>query len=366
MHGRTSSMALAASSSSFSVVSYQQHLASRGLNQRLRNGCGDVRNCVSFICCEEGELKASSYDSGASCFLRSGRRRDRRRRRRRIVSGSATMGEESETQHQEGGFGNWIQFPKLSTAGRTLMEDVARSMDRELEPLIHPSFTAPDVRHFTGGSGEGSVTLRAGKEGSKIDFLLGSWLHCNLPFGTLNIATLIVMLNAEADSPHLLFEFIQSGPSNLVLVLDLLPRKDLVLEPEYLQRFYESTGLENIKQEFEKSPQAQPYLSTALYIRSVVSPTALLYKLSGEGAEGGLDAVITQLVHPAAKNVFNTWLNAFQNLGHKLNDNEKLHVMKRDEQIKTKGVEVDLSGNMPQLFGQDVADRVLKAFQKGE
>jgi red chlorophyll catabolite reductase len=182
----------------------------------------------------------------------------------------------------------------------------------------------------------------------------------------LNIATLIAMLNAEADSPHLLFEFIQSGPSNLVLVLDLLPRKDLVLEPEYLQRFYESTGLENIKQEFEKSPQAQPYLSTALYIRSVVSPTALLYKLSGEGAEGGLDAVITQLVHPAAKNVFNTWLNAFRHLGHKLNDNEKLHVMKRDKQIKTKGVEVDLSGNMPQLFGQEVTDRVLKAFQKGE
>jgi hypothetical protein len=162
-------MALAASSSSsFSVVSYQQHLASRGLNQRLRNGCGDVRNCVSFICSEEGELKASSYDSGASYFLRSGRRRDRRRRRRRIVSGSATMGEESETQHQEGGFGNWIQFPKLSTAGRTLMEDVARSMDRELEPLIHPSFTAPDVRHFTGDSGEGSVILRGGKEGSKV------------------------------------------------------------------------------------------------------------------------------------------------------------------------------------------------------
>jgi hypothetical protein len=168
MHGRTSSMALAASSSSFSVVSYQQHLASRGLNQRLRNGCGDVRNCVSFMCSEEGELKASTYDSGASCFLRGGRRRDRRRRRRRIVSGSATMGEESETQHQEGGFGNWIQFPKLSTAGRTLMEDVACSMDRELEPLIHPSFTAPDVRHFTGDNGEGSVTLRAGKEGSKV------------------------------------------------------------------------------------------------------------------------------------------------------------------------------------------------------
>lgn len=124
------------------------------------------------------------------------------------------------------------------------------------------------------------IRFAARSVGWQIDFVLGSWLNCTLPFGTLNIATLIAMLGAEADSPHLLCEFIQSGPESLVLVLDLLPRKDLVLEPEYLARFYETSKLESVRQTFEKHPQTQPYLTTAMYVRSVVSPTALLYKVS--------------------------------------------------------------------------------------
>ena len=199
----------------------------------------------------------------------------------------------------------------------------------------------------------------------QIDFVLGSWLNCNLPFGALNIATLIAMLGPEADSPHLLFEFIQSGPNSLVLVLDLLPRKDLVLDSDYLARFYEKSELETIRQTFEKHPQTQPYLTSALYVRSVVSPTALLYKVTGDGVEGGLDAVVDELVYPAATQVFQIWLNAYKNLGHAMDSATIAYMKNRDEQIKTKGVEVDLSANMPRLFGQEIADRVVAAFRKG-
>lgn len=173
------------------------------------------------------------------------------------------------------------------------------------------------------------------------------------------------MLGPEADSPHLLFEFIQSGPNSLVLVLDLLPRKDIVFDTEYLHRYYESSELENVRQEFEKHPQAQPYLTSALYVRGVVSPTALLYKISGDGVEGGLDTVIEELVHPAAKKVFTTWLDAYKNLGQSMDSDAIAYMKKRDEQIKGKGVEVDLSSNMPRLFGQEIADSVVAAFRKG-
>ncbi|KAG0564785.1 hypothetical protein KC19_8G140000 [Ceratodon purpureus] len=260
---------------------------------------------------------------------------------------------------------SWVEFPKLSPAGKQLMETVAETMNRELGDMILPSQTASDVRSFQGGNGAGSVTLRAGREGSKIDFVLGSWLNCALPFGELNIATLIAMLGPEADSPHLLFEFIQSGPGSLVLVLDLLPRKDLVLEPEYLARYYENSPLETIRQSFEKHPQAQPYLTSALYVRSVVSPTAVLYKVSGEGVEGGLDGVIAELVQPAALKVVETWLDCYKNVGEDLHGDAVAAMKKRDELIKSMGVEVDLSANMPRLFGQEIADRVVEAFRKG-
>lgn len=62
----------------------------------------------------------------------------------------------------------WAEFPRLSPAGQQLMETVADMMDKELGGLLLPSQTASDVRSFKGANGEGSVTLRAGREGSKV------------------------------------------------------------------------------------------------------------------------------------------------------------------------------------------------------
>ena len=62
----------------------------------------------------------------------------------------------------------WVEFPRLSPAGKRLMEAVADSMDRELGTSLRPSRTDPEVVSFKGQSGEGSVTLRAGREGSKV------------------------------------------------------------------------------------------------------------------------------------------------------------------------------------------------------
>lgn len=62
----------------------------------------------------------------------------------------------------------WVQFPRLSPAGKQLMETMAGMMDAELGTLLMPSQTADDVRSFQAGNGEGSVTLRAGREGSKV------------------------------------------------------------------------------------------------------------------------------------------------------------------------------------------------------
>lgn len=266
----------------------------------------------------------------------------------------------------------WVEFPHLSFAGRSLMEGIASTVETQLGSQLNPSFTPADVRSFKNadGSGEGSVNIKSGKEGSKVDFVLGSWLHCKLPFGALNIATIIGMVSHLTDAPHLLFEFIQSSPSTLVLVLDLLPRKDLVLEPEYLQWFYEDTKLDVPRQNLQKAPEAEPYVSSSLYVRSVVSPTAILFKINSElqGNEGAVDSmekVVKDTVEPVVKEVVGIWLEAISIRGRSVQEHEQELLLRRDNMIKTKGVEVDLSSNMPRLFGQDIADRVVSAFRKG-
>jgi len=115
--------------------------------------------------------------------------------------------------------------------------------------------------------------------------MLESWLHCKVPTGDLNITTVFAFVNASTDAPHLLMEFIQGSPTSLILFMDLLPRKDLVCHPEYLDEFYTSTHLDNSRQDLEKVPQVSPYRSSSLYIRSVLSPTAIAVNVDC-GAEG--------------------------------------------------------------------------------
>ncbi|GLJ12486.1 hypothetical protein SUGI_0191940 [Cryptomeria japonica] len=279
------------------------------------------------------------------------------------VAGELSMSEPAD---------KWVQFPHLCDSGRRLMEEVASMIETQLDSQLNPCCTPADVRSFKNADvdSEGSVNIKSGAQGSKIDFVLGSWLHCKTPFGVLNIATIIGMVNPQTDAPHLLFEFIQSGQSSLVLVLDLLPRKDLVLDPDYLKWFYEDTKLDAPREALYKAQQAQPYVSSSLYVRSIVSPTAILVKINSElqstaGTADGMEKIINDVVEPAAKEVVRIWLDAILTRGRPVDDFEKDLLLKRDNMIKTKGVEVDLSSNMPRLFGQDVTDRVVAAFRKG-
>ncbi|MCO5611083.1 hypothetical protein L7F22_065333 [Adiantum nelumboides] len=176
------------------------------------------------------------------------------------------------------------------------------------------------------------------------------------------------MSSLATDAPHLLFEFIQTGSNSLVVVLDLLPRKDLVIDTEYLNQFYEGTALESIKQELQKTPGAQRYEPPTLYIRCLTSPTCIMCKFEGtvEQGQGSLDQMVQDAVSSAAKNVVKIWLEGVLKTGKKVPDSEAQLILGRDTMIKTKGVEVDLSSNMPRLFGQEIADRVVEAFRRGE
>ena len=145
-------------------------------------------------------------------------------------------------------------------------------------------------------------------------------------------------------------------------------RKDLVTDLEYLKRFYEDTSMESVKQELQKSPYAQRYEPPTLYIRCLTSPTAILYKFecAADSKEILLDQIIEDVVAPTAEKVVKLWLEGVLNLGKKLPDEEVKFVVQRDTTLKMKGLEVDLSSNMPRLFGQEITDNVIEAFRKGE
>jgi red chlorophyll catabolite reductase len=210
----------------------------------------------------------------------------------------------------------------------------------------------------------------------QVSFVLGSWLHCKLTSatttGTLDIATIIVMLGPETDAPHFMLELIRNGSSSLVLLLDLLPRKDVVSDPAYLARFYDEMKLEKQREALERLPQSKVYVPSSLYVRSLVSPTAMLYKFKpleqekpGARSADELDLLVNDVLYPTSMQVFFKWLHAFRHRARRVHGDESRMLHDRDSVIKEMGIEIDLRSNMPRLFGHDITHRVIQAYRNG-
>ncbi|KAK6258521.1 hypothetical protein SCA6_012995 [Theobroma cacao] len=288
----------------------------------------------------------------------------------------------------------FMDFPFVTTPHRNLMIDLVSTVENRLESQLKPCTLPPDVQHYCNQSGtsQGSLHIRSGHSSSqkpyvkwfigretcskafhncrkssqendkeKVDFILGSWLHCELPTGgALNITSLSAYLNVSTDAPNFLIELIQSSPTSLVVILDLPPRKDLVLYPEYLQTFYENTRLDSLRQTLEKLPEVQTYYSSALYIRCVTSPTSIMIRVDTKGAgPGRMEEIVKDHVDPVAKAALGIWLDQCACGQRNVDEAEKAYLEKRDGLIKNKTIEIDLGSNFPRLFGPDIANRIL-------
>ncbi|XP_021752612.1 red chlorophyll catabolite reductase-like isoform X1 [Chenopodium quinoa] len=259
-------------------------------------------------------------------------------------------------------------FPYASPPIKDLMIDLISTVENRLDSLLLPCTLPQDVQYLENqcGTAHASLLLRSGAPSSSIDFILSSWLHCELPTGAaLNITSLSSYMNNSTDAPHLVIEFIQSSPTSLVLILDLPPRKDLILHPEYLKTFYEDTELEKQRQVLDKISEAQPYVSPSLYIRSVFSPTAVVLRVDTSSSGGDrLEQILRDDVSNVAQEVLNIWLSLCA-LDEKrdVGDDEKACLKKRDSLFKSKGIETDIGSSLPRMFGQEKADRVLEVLQ---
>ncbi|GAV82420.1 LOW QUALITY PROTEIN: RCC_reductase domain-containing protein/EF_hand_5 domain-containing protein [Cephalotus follicularis] len=273
----------------------------------------------------------------------------------------------SPMDHHNRGRQKFMEFPYVSAPHRNLMVDLVSTVETRLDSQLQPCTLPPDVQYFENPSGtsQASLQIRYGHNSSMIDFLLGSWIHSELPTGgALNITSLSAYLNTSTDAPNLLIELIQIKPTALVLILDLPPRKDLVLYPEYLHTFYENTQLESRRQRLEKLQEVQPYVPSSLYIR-VTSPTAILISINTEGGDvGRMEEIVKNHMDPVAKEVLGIWLDQCTCGGREVAESEKPYLEKRDGLYKNKTIEIDLGSSFPRLFGPQVAGRVLAAIPR--
>ncbi|KAG6516175.1 red chlorophyll catabolite reductase-like [Zingiber officinale] len=260
-----------------------------------------------------------------------------------------------------------VEFPYLLPAQRELMVEVLSIVETGLGPQLLPSTVPSDVLSFQNpsGSAHGAIDIRHGGRDSTVDFILESWLHCQIPTGALNIATLLVFLNSSTDAPHLLMDFIQGSPTSLVLLLDLIPRKDVVLHPDYLDEFYHQNDLDKQRQVLSKLPQVQPYMSSSIYARSLLSPTAIAVNINcGDGNEQTLlEEIIRGKLNLICKEIVQIWLSLCVKTRLSSEVDQDI-LVKRDSLIKSKVIEIDLEANLPRMFTPEVASRIIREIKE--
>ncbi|KAL9256357.1 Red chlorophyll catabolite reductase, chloroplastic-like protein [Drosera capensis] len=293
--------------------------------------------------------------------------------RLRFTASSSSSSPSSPSPSSGGGY---MDFPYATAPVRDLMMDLVSTVESRIGSQLLPCSLPPDVARYgnESGSAEAALLVRSGVESSpgkredskmKIDFILGSWIYCQLPSGAaLNITSLSCYLNDSTDAPNFLVELIQNGPTSLVLILDLPPRKDLVLHPDYLKTFYEDTQLDKHRQQIEKIPEVNPYVSTSLYLRCTVSPTAIFVTIKSEaGGAERLEEIVRDKLSVVAKDLLGKWLVVCLSSPREVEEDERSILKRRDQVFKSKTIEIDLGSSLPRLFGQETANRVLEALK---
>lgn len=257
----------------------------------------------------------------------------------------------------------FIDFPYVAAPYRDLMVDLVSTVDMRLGNYLLPPKLPPEVHYYRNqaNTAHASLHIRSAIKPSPIDFILGSWLHCQLPTGgALNILSLSTYLSSSTDAPNFFMDLILSSPTSLVFVLDIPPRRDLVLHPDYLKIFYEDTQLDKHRQSLLEVPEVQPYFSPSLYVRSLVSPTAVLVRINtGEGGCQRMEEIVRDHVGAVVREVFGVWSDKCACGERAVSESDGEYLVKRDLMVKDMSVEIDLGTSLPRMFGQEVADKIL-------
>jgi hypothetical protein len=154
-------------------------------------------------------------------------------------------------------------FEQLQSILSELYEEVTQQL------TILPSSDQP-LRSFSSPDGNvtGSLVTFTGKE---LDWLVYSWFNAaQMRFSTMRLT---LWLSPLIQVPHLAFEF--GTKPEPFFYIDYIPRVDLWSDISYTERYYDPVNATYL--ELRENPNLSLFVSKALYVRQMQSPTSLCF-----------------------------------------------------------------------------------------
>lgn len=209
-----------------------------------------------------------------------------------------------------------------------------------------------DLEKYSSKDGNLRGSLNAWK-GKEIDWLVHSWLG-NPEKSNFSTMRLTTWLSSHIQVPHLAFEF--GTLPHIFFYMDYIPRTDLNINLEYLNRYYEPVNETFLK--LQASHDLTPFVSKSAYVRSFQSPVSLCYTCLPN------DDTLN-LIRAIADEMTERWL-IWVNEAAPISENMRSNLAERDLFIRRSSAENDPGNKMAtQILGTELTNKLVKALWGG-
>ncbi|OKH37309.1 red chlorophyll catabolite reductase [[Phormidium ambiguum] IAM M-71] len=217
---------------------------------------------------------------------------------------------------------------------------------------LHPEPSTKDLEEYTGIDSNVKGSMKT-FSGSEIDWLVHSLLHnSKTGFSTMRLTT---WLKPHISVPHLAFEFSSFG--NILFYIDYVPRNDLLMNLDDLNRYYEPVNQTFLT--LQSDSRLSPFISKSLQVRVFQSPISLCYTCSPT------EDLLT-LIRTISHEMVDRWLG-WIDVAEAVPESMRKLLSERDLFIRRYSAESD-PGNKKaeQILGNELTNKLVKALWGGD
>ncbi len=231
-----------------------------------------------------------------------------------------------------------------------ILNELRQKIDARFE--LHPEPSTKDLDAYSNADGTVKGSLK-NVSGAEIDWLVHSWLrNPQRNFSTMRLTT---WLKPHIRVPHLAFEFGTMG--SIFFYMDYVPRTDLGMDLEYLDRYYEPVNQTFLQ--LQANQNLSLFTSKSLYIRQFQSPINLCYTCAA--TEDNL-----ALIRTVANEMLDRWI-IWVNEAEPVPEDTRENLAARDLFLRRTAAERDPGNPMVvRMFGEELANKLIRALWGGE
>lgn len=230
-----------------------------------------------------------------------------------------------------------------------IVTELRAKVDQRFE--LNPDPCSADLQpyHSLDGSAKGFLSTFAGPE---VDWLVQSWIGTpNTSFTNMHLT---INLGAQIRVPH--FGFALGTAPDIFMYMDYVPRTDLLVDVDYLDKYYEPVNQTFLKLRQDK--RFSPFVSQNLYMRQAQSHTSLCHMVPA-------DEETVAIVRDVAHEMLDRWL-VWVDEAEPVPEEERVALAERDLFVRRTVADRDPANTIAvKLFGAEMTAELVKTLWGG-